>query len=192
MPIRDARDLATYLAADLEMHGLSRWRWHYRLTKRTVYFQRQLRRSEYWHNSGRSGLARSAVRAVMRMRVKRLGERLGFECPRNVFGPGLSIAHPGLLVVNDMTVVGSRCRIHQGVTLGGTGEGAPRIGDDVFIGPNALVIGPVSVGDRAYIYPGAVVTKDVADGEAVAGVPARVIGPAPSPWRPDPVPPARP
>ena len=49
------------------------------------------------------------------------------------------------------------------------------IGDDVWIGANALILKGVSIGDRAIVGAGAVVTKDVAADVVVAGNPARVV-----------------
>lgn len=172
--IDSKESLRRYLAEDLSAHGLTRWQPHHRLTQRTVYFQRLLRRSEYWANVRTDPIGR-CVFAWYALRTKLLGERLGFTVPRNVFGPGLSIAHTGLLTVNAGTRVGARCRIHQGVTLGnGAGGRCPVIGDDVYIGPNALVLG-VTVGNRVEIRPGAVVIRDIPDGVHVAGVPAKII-----------------
>jgi serine O-acetyltransferase len=172
--IQSREDLRRYLATDLEMNGLlPRWSPRYRLTRRTVYFQRLLRRSEYWANCRGDPLGR-AVSAVLNARLILLGERMGMSLPRNVFGPGLSIAHSGLLVANADARVGARCRIHHGVTLAGADGQAPSIGDDVFIGPNVVVVGGVSVGDGAVLLAGSVVTADVPAGATVAGVPAKV------------------
>lgn len=80
-------------------------------------------------------------------------------------GPGLWITHFGGIIVHDDVVVGDGCHLCQGVTLGrgvGTGGyGAPVIGDGVYIGPNAVVLGKITVGDRAEIIANSVVTQDV-------------------------------
>ena len=61
----------------------------------------------------------------------------------------------------------------------GEGEDAKaapvRIGNDVFVGMNAMILKGVSVGNEAVIGAGAVVTKDVPDGAIVGGNPARII-----------------
>lgn len=170
----DSREaLRRYLAADLAAHGVARWRAHYRLTKRIVYFQWLLRRSEYWNNCRRDPLG-LVMATILRLRVKLLGERLGYSIPRNTFGPGLSIAHTGTIVVNMHARVGANCRIHQGVTIGEARGRYPVIGDDVELAPNALVIG-ARLGDRVHVWPGAVVARDFPSDCELAGVPARVV-----------------
>lgn len=172
--IDSKESLRRYLAEDLAAHGLTRWRVQYRLTYRPVYFQRLLRKAEYWENVRTDPIGRG-VFFWYALRTKLLGERLGFSIPRNVFGPGLSIAHVGMLLVSPNARIGARCRIHQGVSLASGAPGRyPVIGDDVFIGPNAVVIG-VTIGDRVEVRPGAVVIKDVPSDVHVAGVPARII-----------------
>ena len=94
-------------------------------------------------------------------------------------GAGLYIGHFGGIVVNHGAVIGDNCNIQQGVTLGkanrGARAGAPIIGNNVFIGAGAKIIGRIHVGDGAAIGANAVVTHDVPAGAAVAGVPARVV-----------------
>ena len=129
--------LREFLDADLGMQGLERWRTRYRVTRGVVYFQRLLRQCEYWSHSSRTGPLAKLMSVQLKVRLRRQSERLGFEIPRYVFGPGLSIAHAGTLVVSTRARVGARCRIHQGVTIGAADGRAATIGDDVFIGPNA-------------------------------------------------------
>ncbi|WP_308515766.1 hypothetical protein [Sphingomonas flavescens] len=64
----------------------------------------------------------------------------------------------------------------QQVTIGMIGEGeVPSIGNGVYIGAGAKIIGKVHVGDGARIGANAVVTKDVPPGHTAIGVPAKII-----------------
>ncbi len=164
-----------YLAADLAAYGVGRWRAHYRLTQRPLHFQRLLRRAEYWGNVRRDPVGQLVSR-FFRVRARTVGQWLGFVIPPNVCGPGLSIAHPGAVVIDPGAKVGARCRMHQGVTIGEAGARYPVIGDDVFVEPNVVIIG-ANVGDRVHVHAGAVVTKDVPSGADVMGVSARIVRP---------------
>jgi len=79
--------------------------------------------------------------------------------------------------VHPKTVIGERCGIQQDVTIGTNPErnGAPIIGDDVYIGAGAKVLGPVKIGDRARIAANSLVINDVPDDATAIGVPARII-----------------
>ena len=96
-------------------------------------------------------------------------------------GPGLYIPHTGYIVVNSGAVIGSNCTLAQGVTIGhrrGGRErmgGSPTIGDRVYVGPGAAIIGPMTVGDDSLIGVGAVVTRSVPARGVVAGNPARLL-----------------
>lgn len=95
-------------------------------------------------------------------------------------GPGLVLWHPTGVVIGPRVVVGRDARVQQGITLGSarsrTGQdGDPVLGDGVYVGAGARVLGPVRVGDRARIGANAVVLTDVPDDASAVGVPARVI-----------------
>lgn len=98
---------------------------------------------------------------------------------RTQIGHGFYIGHFGGIVVNRVAVIGKNCNISQGVTIGQTNRGAragsPVIGDNVFIGPGAKIIGNIKIGSNVAIGANAVVTKDVPDNAVVAGVPARIL-----------------
>lgn len=49
------------------------------------------------------------------------------------------------------------------------------IGNDVWIGTNATLVGNITIGDGAIVAAGAVVTKDVPPYAIVAGVPAKIL-----------------
>ena len=74
-------------------------------------------------------------------------------------------------------VIGNNCKIGQNVTIGGRSGimTLPVIEDDVEIGANALILGPVRVGQGSIIGAGSVVVKDVPPYSVVVGNPARVI-----------------
>ena len=101
--------------------------------------------------------------------------------PQVAIGPGLFIPHTGYLVVCSTTTIGRHCTLTQGVTIGHRGGGqlssfaGPVIGDRVYIGPGAAVLGPIKVGDDVLIGANAVVTSSVPDRGVVVGNPARVI-----------------
>jgi serine O-acetyltransferase len=181
--IESRSDLERFLAADLRMLRLERWRWHYRLTRPIVHFQRRLRISEFRTNTARGRYVAEALAALSRFRTRRLGHRLGFSIPVNVFGPGLSIAHVGTIVVNSETRVGRNCRVSHMVTLGEAWGRQAVIGDDVHLSPHVAVIA-ATVGDNCMVFTGAVVTADVPDDSDAGGVPARVIRTTPGrpPW----------
>ena len=112
------------------------------------------------------------------MKLHKNSVKLGFSIPINVFGPGLSIAHYGTIVVNSAARVGKNCRIQEGVNIGATNgqRSAPKIGDNVFIGTGAKIIGDVTVASDVAIGANAVVVKSITEqGTTWGGVPARKI-----------------
>ncbi len=94
-------------------------------------------------------------------------------------GSGLYIGHFGGIIVYPYCRIGKNCNLSHGVTLGKTNRGRnagyPTIGDNVYIGPGAKVIGAVSVGNNVAIGANCVVTKDVPDYAVIVGVPGKVI-----------------
>jgi serine O-acetyltransferase len=103
--------------------------------------------------------------------------------PRARIGGGCILAHGLGLVIGGYSVIGEDCTLLHGVTLGEVRFDQidyPRVGNRVTIGAGATLLGGITVGDDAVIAAGAVVLSDVPAGATVAGVPARVIPPAPS------------
>ena len=97
---------------------------------------------------------------------------------RTEIGPGCLLAHGGVgVVIHPEARIGRNVLIHHQVTIGGTGKGrhAPVLGDDIYIGAGAKILGPVRIGDSCVIGANAVVVKSVPPRCVVAGVPARVI-----------------
>jgi serine O-acetyltransferase len=89
-------------------------------------------------------------------------------------GGGLYIAHPIGTVISPERI-GKNCSIIAAVTIGmrNTWE-FPTIGDEVFIGAGARVLGGITIGDRAVIGANAVVLKDLPNDATAIGIPARI------------------
>jgi serine O-acetyltransferase len=98
--------------------------------------------------------------------------------PRVKFGERLMLPHPNGVVIHEDAVIGDDCMIMQQVTIGMIGEGeVPTLGNNVYVGAGAKIIGKLSVGDGARIGANAVVTKDVPAGCTAIGIPAQIIPP---------------
>jgi serine O-acetyltransferase len=100
---------------------------------------------------------------------------IGAEIPRSVAaGPGLLIPHAcrGVILHPD-TVIGSDVTLFHQVTIGVRDGGPPpRIGDSVYLGAGAKVLGTITLGTGARVGANAVVVRDVRAGATVVGVPA--------------------
>ena len=115
-----------------------------------------------------------------RMWLRRLRFRFGVDVPASTqVGSGLYMNHPNGIVVHSEAVIGRNCNLSQDVTLGeanrGRNAGFPVLGDGVYVGPGAKIVGAVRVGDNAAIGANCVVTRDVPENAVVVGVPGRVI-----------------
>ena len=105
--------------------------------------------------------------------------QLGFTIPINVFGPGLSIGHVGTIVVNSSARIGANCRIHvctSIATAAGYSDKAPKIGNNVYIGPGAKIFGDIIIADEIAIGANSVVNSSFMEpGITLAGVPAKKV-----------------
>lgn len=106
-----------------------------------------------------------------------VGWFLGVDLPVTAqVGPGLKLQHAYGVVIHPRAVLGARCRLNQGVTIGvrGRHHDAPVLGDDVSVGSGAQILGPVTVGDEAAIGAGALVVKDVPAGWVAVNAAAEI------------------
>ena len=127
-----------------------------------------------------AGWCQLGVRQMTVLLLHRYSIRFGIDISRDArIGSGLYIGHFGGIVVNAAVVIGDNCNLSQGVTLGqvnrGPKAGCPTIGNNVYIGPGAKIIGRIHIGDHAAVGANAVVVQDVPPNVSVGGVPARVI-----------------
>ena len=91
------------------------------------------------------------------------------------FGPGFVLIHSNGVVINSSVKGGRRVFVEHQVTIGAEKNQSPIIGDDVFIGAGAKIVGAISIGNHARIGANAVVLKDVPDYATVGGIPAEIL-----------------
>ncbi|MDX2149523.1 MAG: hypothetical protein SFV54_02230 [Bryobacteraceae bacterium] len=117
------------------------------------------------------------VYAVMYLWVRNI---YGIELPAGaVVGRRFLVAHQSGIVIHPRAVIGDDCIIRQNVTIGATGAGhwsdAPSIGNKVSVGAGATIVGKIRIGDGVFIGPNALVMTNVPAGSIVAAAPARII-----------------
>lgn len=98
-------------------------------------------------------------------------------------GKGTFFNHSGFgILINSKVIIGDNCKIGNNVSIVGQGpyKNAPILKNHIYVGPGAIIQGPVIIEDDVIIAPNAVVTKSVPKGAIVAGVPAKIIG-----WKTD-------
>jgi serine O-acetyltransferase len=91
------------------------------------------------------------------------------------FGPGLVLIHSQGVVINGAVHAGRNLHIEHQVTIGAEKGKSPSLGDNIFIGCGAKIVGAVTIGDGARVGANAVVLHDVAPETTVVGIPAKPV-----------------
>ena len=184
--IRNKNDYLYYLAAD--RIALGREKNKISFLRRFFFpdaiweFEKVLRKLEYMLNyklKNKKNLFTTLEYYYILWRYRKLSYKLNFTIPPNVFGPGLSIAHYGTIVVNNGAKVGANCCLNICVNIGteaGFSDKAPIIGDNVFIGPGAKIFGAIKIANGIAIGANAVVNHSFEEQNIlIAGIPAKRI-----------------
>ena len=129
-----------------------------------------------WKKQGLAILLFFPFRCILR----HYSVKYGFQIPyQTEIGRGLYIGHFGATVINPKAIIGENVNIAQGVTIGqatrGKREGFPIIGNRVWIGTSAIIVGKVHIGDGALIAPNAYVNFDVPENAVVIGNPGQIV-----------------
>lgn len=137
---------------------------------RFLFWMRLAAQFSKWHPIG----------LVSRLFFKWMQVRFGLQIPHiTKIGGGLFMGHYGGIVISNEAVIGENCNIAQGVTIGrinkGPRKGAPKIGNRVWIGPNAVLSGNITIGDNVLIAPLSFVNMDVPANCMAIGNPAQII-----------------
>lgn len=100
---------------------------------------------------------------------------------RAEIGPGCLIPHYGPIIINQDARIGAYSTFLHNTTVGNSGrwthlvDDAPVLGDRVYLGAGATVIGPITIGDDAVLGAGAVVTKSLPPRAVAVGNPAEIV-----------------
>lgn len=113
-------------------------------------------------------------------RLLRLRRKTGIQIPPSTkISDGFYIGHTGRIIINPDVVIGKNMNIATGVTIGqenrGARKGTPVIGNSVWVGTNAVIVGKINIGDDVLIAPLSYVNFDVPSHSIVIGNPARII-----------------
>lgn len=112
-------------------------------------------------------------------RILQMSDKYGIRIfPWMSIGPGFYIGHPRNINVNAKATIGRNCNIHRGAVIGisnrGRLKGVPTIGNEVWIGINAVIVGKVTIGDDVLIAPNSYVNCDVPSHSVVFGNPCQI------------------
>ena len=109
----------------------------------------------------------------------RLCRKYGIEIKtETIIGKGFVMIHPYNITISPASKLGKNCTILKGATIGvsyGKHEGAPIIGNKVYIGINSTIIGNITIGDDVLIAPNTLVNINVPSHSVVIGNPCKVI-----------------
>jgi serine O-acetyltransferase len=100
--------------------------------------------------------------------------------PKACIGKGLLIYHFGGIVINPEVKIGDNCTLHHGVTIGNIHKNinksgdAPVLGNNVYLGAGAKILGEITIGDNCKIGANAVVITSIPAGATAVGIPARI------------------
>ena len=154
------------------------------------YYRMTGRRFKFWGQGIIDLLLRYDLRYMLFLRIKgnslfwklcsnHYSLKYGLEVFSTYIGRGLYLGHAHNINVNPDAVIGCNCNINKGATIGkenrGKRKGAPILGDCVWVGVNATIVGKITIGNDVLIAPNSYVNFDVPDHSIVIGNPGIVI-----------------
>lgn len=125
----------------------------------------------YWLRKRQNG----KLKLLSKLRLFCLSRKYGLEIGNAQIGKGIYLGHPYNITVTPDAVLGDYVSLHKGCTIGrenrGKRSGAPKIGNNVYVGINAVVVGNITIGDDVLIAPGSFVNFNVPPHSVVIGNP---------------------
>src|SRR5690554_7389345 len=134
----------------------------------------------YWFRKAQNSSDKSPLGIFYRIMLRRYQIKYGYQISaKTQIDGGLYLGHWGAVVVNPKVIIGKNCNLAHGVTIGQTNRGVkagfPQIGDDVWIGTNAVIVGGIKIGNNVLIAPNTFVNQDVQDNSVVSGNPMTIV-----------------
>lgn len=143
--------------------------------RRTQYYYQEMLKYEKGPNRLKNKLAFKFYNISLDHRTIKYQFQIPYETK---IGKGLYIAHFGRIIIHPKSVIGHNVNISTGVVIGtqfrGARKGSPNIGNYVWIGANAIIVGNIRIGNNVLIAPGAYVNFDVPDNSIVIGNPGLI------------------
>ena len=113
---------------------------------------------------------------IARIRIWKLSRKFGLEISTKAkIGKGLYLGHPYNITVREEVILRENVNLYKGCTIGKTNRGnaeSPYVGNNVFVGINATIVGRINIGDDVLIAPNSYVNFDVSAHSIVIGNPA--------------------
>ena len=182
--IKSRNDLRDYIHADLLALKKKPSNWLIDSVKRALFWEKilvkdyllALRRFEYFTNIKKNPFQKIAY-AVALYRYRRISFKTHINIPANVAGPGLTIYHLGPITINSGARLGHNCTLFPEVIIGqkNIAENVPVVGDNVYFSAGSKAFGKIRIGNNVIVAPNSVVIHDVPDNCVVSGVPAKII-----------------
>ncbi len=145
--------------------------------ERVRHYMRILRYCEYYTNTVNKSVVHKILAKYYILRLITLSNKTGIHIPINCVGKGFRISHFTAGVIINCFSIGDFCSVASGVVIGNkdSNDNRATIGNRVKLTLGAKVIGKVKIGDNVIVAPNSVVVKDIAPNSIVSGVPAKII-----------------
>ncbi len=172
------KELKKMISSDLHRYGFQNEKtmsWFDKIESYGYRYTKMLRKVKYYKDTGKK-----IKYYFYRVLLEHYSVKYGFSISYSTkIGYGLYLGHLGSIVVNYKASLGNNVNLAQGVTIGlangGKNPGVPVIGNNVWIGANATVVGNITIGDDVMIAPNTFVNFDVPSHSIVINEKAKII-----------------
>lgn len=136
-----------------------------------IEYLRLMRILDYLYNQ--KGIVCAIKKKIYAYFYYRLGIKLGFSLPPQIFGYGIVIPHYGTIVVGSNNVIGNYAVLHTSTCIASTGS---TIGEGLYMSPGSKITKRITLGDAVTVGANTVVNKSCEEGFALlGGIPAKKI-----------------